>query len=697
VTRSALPDFSPVMWDSSGLGRAVPELLRRAGWRTRAAGIEAPMPQETSDLKHWLDACAARYDAEVESTELRYDRLPGVLIERTPLILRLDDQRLRYLCVLSVSRRTARVLRPTGGVETMRTTVLVEALRASVERSVIEGADRLTEHIPLSDRQRHRLRAAYLRQALGNQVAADGWVIKPAPSAGFWQQLRYAGVLRAAAGFVGSQIVEYGLWIASWSLLGRALLLGSVAPALLTGWALIVTTMLLARLASERLQSELALGIGALIKARLLDGVLHLDPDTTRGQGVGHLLGRTLDSESVESLALSGGFATLAGCLQLVAAMVILVGVETGPWLALEAGVWCTFIAVAIGRLWHRRSRWVDARLELTHGLVESMVGYRTRVTQQPPERWHEGEDDAFAEYLCRSRSMDWMSVVVLSAPRAWLVVSVLTLITRAGSVTSTFAFASAIGSILLAYGAQRQLIAGTSGIIDAAIAWQRVRALFDAARDAATSRSKPANDAPAPRLHESASDRTAVLAAEGVSYRYPRRDRDTLTACSLVIRHGERLLLEGPSGAGKSTLVAVLAGLRSPHAGTLWRERVVLAPQFHDNHVISDTFLFNLLMGRRWPAADDDIAEAEDVCRELGLAPLIRRMPGGLHQPVGDSGWQLSHGERSRLFVARALLQRASVVAFDESFAALDPETLRICLACVWNRAPAAVLVAHP
>jgi ATP-binding cassette subfamily B protein len=56
-----------------------------------------------------------------------------------------------------------------------------------------------------------------------------------------------------------------------------------------------------------------------------------------------------------------------------------------------------------------------------------------------------------------------------------------------------------------------------------------------------------------------------------------------------------------------------------------------------------------------------------------------------------------LSHGERSRLFVARALLQDAKVVIFDESFAALDPETLRECLRCVMTRAPAAIVIAHP
>ena len=101
--------------------------------------------------------------------------------------------------------------------------------------------------------------------------------------------------------------------------------------------------------------------------------------------------------------------------------------------------------------------------------------------------------------------------------------------------------------------------------------------------------------------------------------------------------------------------------------------------------------------MGRRWPPRVEDLADAEAVCRELGLGELLGRMPGGFEQMVGESGWQLSHGERSRLFIARALLQRADLLVLDESFAALDPENLRLALTCVLNRAPALLVIAHP
>ena len=70
--------------------------------------------------------------------------------------------------------------------------------------------------------------------------------------------------------------------------------------------------------------------------------------------------------------------------------------------------------------------------------------------------------------------------------------------------------------------------------------------------------------------------------------------------------------------------------------------------------------------------------------------------MPGGILQFVGESGWQLSHGERSRIYVARALLQQADAVILDESFGALDPENLERALWCAMRHAPTLIAAAH-
>ena len=56
-----------------------------------------------------------------------------------------------------------------------------------------------------------------------------------------------------------------------------------------------------------------------------------------------------------------------------------------------------------------------------------------------------------------------------------------------------------------------------------------------------------------------------------------------------------------------------------------------------------------------------------------------------------------MSHGEKSRLYIARALLQKADLVVLDESFASLDPENLQRALNCVLVRAPTLLVIAHP
>lgn len=101
--------------------------------------------------------------------------------------------------------------------------------------------------------------------------------------------------------------------------------------------------------------------------------------------------------------------------------------------------------------------------------------------------------------------------------------------------------------------------------------------------------------------------------------------------------------------------------------------------------------------MGRNWPASADELTEARELCEELGLGPLLQRMPSGLMQMVGETGWQLSQGERSRIFLARALLQKAGLTVLDESFAALDPQTLEQCLLCALKNSRALLVIAHP
>jgi ATP-binding cassette subfamily B protein len=200
------------------------------------------------------------------------------------------------------------------------------------------------------------------------------------------------------------------------------------------------------------------------------------------------------------------------------------------------------------------------------------------------------------------------------------------------------------------------------------------------------------------------------VIDAQDLFFSHDQTAKAVIDGASLTIRQGDRILLEGSSGGGKSTLASLLSGLRNPDSGLLllngfdrhtlgeaWHRTATSAPQFHENHIMTGPLAYNLLMGRRWPPTAEDLAEARAVCDELGLGPLLERMPAGLMQQVGETGWQLSHGEKSRIFLARALLQNAALTVLDESFAALDPETLRRSIDCAAKRSRTLMVIAHP
>jgi ATP-binding cassette subfamily B protein len=335
------------------------------------------------------------------------------------------------------------------------------------------------------------------------------------------------------------------------------------------------------------------------------------------------------------------------------------------------------------------------------------MIGHRTRLMQQPAAQRHDIDDDAVErDFLAAARMDRWDLLLVTIVPRGWMATALGVMMPLAVTGASPGSVAATLGGVLVAYRALRRLTPAVSDLASAAVAGRLIERLARAAsrRDAST---HPA--AAVPSLTSPPPDGLAALGRDLV-FRYRQDGNPVIANCNLQIPRGARLLLEGASGSGKTTLAALLAGLTVPNSGLIlidgldrsvlgaagWRARVAMAPQPHNNHLVSGSLALNLLMGRRWPATEEDLAEAELVCRELGLGDLLNRMPAGIHQIVGETGWQLSHGERVRLFLARALLQRAEVLILDESFGGLDPENMERAARCVNARASTVLAISH-
>jgi ATP-binding cassette subfamily B protein len=555
---------------------------------------------------------------------------------------------------------------------------------------------------------------AILTELLGTTPYRGCWLLRLAPGASLWQQAIQAGLLQPLSTVLGSYLAQLCLTLAAWWLIGKSVLVGHFEWGMLLGWGLLLVTTIPFQAWLSLSQSRLVTSVGALFKQRLLAGVLQLEPAEIRHQGAGQFLGRVLAADVVEQLGLASGFVALLALVQLgSAAGVLLMG--AAGWI--HAVLLLCWMVVTSGVSWlylHQGRGWIRTYRAITNDLVERMVGHRTRLAQEDRSQWHTTEDASLAHYFQVQTKLDGVeSILKAVVPRGWLALGVGGLIYAQRFLEPTTAqLALSVGGILLAAQALNSVVLGTKSIVGAMLAWGEIQTLFQAAtREQQVVRKLGSVLLPAADSVTADGSQGPLLVARDLDFRYSIDGRPVLEACTLQVHQQDRFLLEGPSGGGKSTLAGVLAGLHKPTRGLLllhgtdhqsltsatWRQRVVYVPQFHENYILTGTLAFNLLLGRTWPAQQNDLTEAETLCRELGLGELIDRMPAGLQQMVGESGWQLSHGERSRLYLARAILQGADFVILDESFGALDPESLELALTTVLAHVPTLLVIAHP
>ncbi|MGZ3709156.1 MAG: ATP-binding cassette domain-containing protein, partial [Bdellovibrionota bacterium] len=515
---------------------------------------------------------------------------------------------------------------------------------------------------------------------------------------------------REALLFILSFAGQFGLFALMWWMAGRWAFSGRFDSGWFAGWALILATMVPLQIFNAERMNRLSVGFGVLFRERMLQGALHLDFSDVRGQGLGQLLGRVLESESFDR-AIFGGIVWLGtGAFEVLFAVLILSATGSSTLLI----SFCAWLGIVVALCWYRfvalRRLTSGPRLRLTQDMIEAMVGSRTQKVQRAISDFVDENDRSLAAYHRACASLDRRSVLIeVVLPRGWFILAILAMAPGyASSVYSITQLALGFGGILLANQAIGSITQALLRLSEARIGWRQVQPLLEAARTEAL-RPHPFG-AGAIANRGGANLPATLMEARGLQFRHAGRARSSVRGVSLRIIEGERWIISGASGCGKSTLASLFAGLREPTSGLLtfsgmdrqsigrdhWRRFVSLAPQFQENHVFSECFAFNLLMGRRWPADSQDLQEATDVCRELGLGALLAKMPAGLFQHLGETGWQLSHGERSRLFLARAILSEAPLVILDESFGPLDPETYLDALECAKKRAPALIVVAH-
>jgi ATP-binding cassette subfamily B protein len=703
-----------VAWAPEQLGRVVEAISEYAVPKQRPRRLSsAPVglgEASALDLSRWLEDAGARLGMIVEPKERTLRTAAALLAEGGPVLVAAPTAQGRQFLIL------LGIVDNGGQVEVLTPHHEVLRVPSSEVDTVLSGSQTVSSTLAtfcsqagLSD-EGTRIAERILNASDKEQEPCLGFSFAPVDTS-FFARFVESGALRVLASTIAFYLLAFTLYSVSWWLIGSAALDGHLSRGWLVAWAMMLLTFVICRGAGVWGAGRLAVHVGGLTRERLLGGILRLSADSVRARGIGSLFGVVLDADALDALARTGGPTLLADVAQCACGVFILALGAAPVSHAILLALWLGLAALLVRGLYRRVLDWADARLALTEDLVETMVGYRTMVAQLPPEKRHAGEDRVLDDYARKEAAMDRdMARLAVLIPRGWLVLAIAALVPDFATTRSTSPeVAVSLGGVLLIYLAFRRIAVETGpGMAAAFVAWRSTKPIAAAA---AAPNVPVEQVAMLPtEVDEASEGRRALLVGRDVSYRYPGRLEPVLRGADFEVRRGDRILLEGRSGSGKSTLGSILCGLRQPSGGLLllggfdhfslrperWRQRVASVPQSHENHILSAPLLFNVAMARRWPPRPSDVEEFEEICRDLGLSGLLGRMPAGIQQMVGDSGWQLSHGERARICVARALVQQADIRVLDESFAALDPETLDLVLGCILRRSETLLVVSH-
>ena len=186
-----------------------------------------------------------------------------------------------------------------------------------------------------------------------------------------------------------------------------------------------------------------------------------------------------------------------------------------------------------------------------------------------------------------------------------------------------------------------------------------------------------------AERMGERIPETEPAAAFEHVSFRFPDADENALTDLDFVCRRGETTAVIGGTGCGKSTLARLLLRFYDVSAGSVsvngkdvrsisqeeLRNHIAYVPQ--KAWLFSGTIADNLRQGKE-DATEDEMRRILSVAQ----ADFVSSLANGLDAHVAQGGTNYSGGQKQRLSIARALMKKADLYIFDDSFSALDFKT---------------------
>lgn len=177
--------------------------------------------------------------------------------------------------------------------------------------------------------------------------------------------------------------------------------------------------------------------------------------------------------------------------------------------------------------------------------------------------------------------------------------------------------------------------------------------------------------------------DDDAVAVFDHMSFRFDDADEDTLCDLNFACRRGQTTAIVGSTGSGKSTVAKLLLRFHDATKGAVRLDGVDLRDLSQDEirqhiaYVPQKAWLFSGTVASNLRYGNEDATEADMLhALQVAQSTFVLDQPQGLDTPVAQGGTNFSGGQRQRLAIARALMKRADLYIFDDSFSALDFKT---------------------
>ncbi len=678
------------VWQGEALAQALPWLMGRNDQSTAARSYRI---EAAEGIEGALGAAADAAGLQMTAITCAYGRIQPCLATLAPIVVLLSGTS-QALFVAKASRRSVIAITPTGRRIRLRAAQVNRRLLDGVGGSDVGGAVAALE--AEFGAKGRRIGSALRRQLGLERPLFIGWALEDVRSDTALREFS----LRACVPLLVTHLLQFSLWISSWIALVAVLSGTGERFNLILIWAAALVSALALLPVETSLEQALASRLGVALRRRLLDGALTADKKYVGTLGLGRMIAQSLETHHVDAMAARGSMKVVLAGMDVVLVCTIY-GVARGVDALLLLFLFVLVWGAYCGREYYKRAvKQLAENQETTAIHVEQLVGHRTRKAFVRARQWNEEEDRAIARYHEATRLFDAAYLRIVGLPRMWTVLAlfvVLVTLFRDYGHAPGVENVAMVGFVIATFAALQSVVFGAG---EAVRAWVSFDALTSVVSD------------PSAQEARGVARQSAVgeFACRGVSYRYPRALRPVLEDVDLSIADGERILLTGRSGSGKSTLAAVLAGRVQQDSGVIlgggvdrhiagmkyWRSLVCYVPQIGNNHVLTETFAFNLLLGRAWPPTVQDLDDARTVACDLGLDALLDRMPAGMMQMVGEGGWSLSQGEKVRVCIARGILQRPALLIADEVLSPLDANTAAKALDALERHARRLMLIAH-